>query len=164
MNKKTILVVEDEMGPRESLKMILGAHYQIELAENGLKAMEILERQSIDGITMDLRMPGPSGIDALKQIKKRWPAIQVLVITGYATLKTALDAIRHGAFNYLQKPFDIDELVDVMQKMVAKKNQMEGVGGLNLPEREYPVASPSPPTVKSAAFAFSDFENIHEAD
>ena len=161
MKTKTILVVEDEMGPRESLKMILGPHYNVELAENGLRAVEILEKRLIDGVTMDLRMPGPSGIEALKRIKKRWPSIQVLVITGYATLRTALDAIRHGAFDYLQKPFNIDELVDTMRRMITKKDQMEAMevlmGGQNIPEAEGVLVSASS---RTPVLAYSDFENI----
>ena len=146
MKEKTILVVEDEMGPRESLKMILGPRYHVETAENGLKAVEILEKKPVDGVTIDLRMPGPSGIEVLKQIRKRWPLTQVLVITGYATLKTALDAIRYGAFNYLQKPFDVDELIDAVRGMIAKKEALEEMAFLtatrSLSEREEALVSP----------------------
>jgi len=163
MGAKTILIVEDEIGPRESLRMILGAHYQVESAENGLMAVEILKRQSIDGVTLDLRMPGPSGIEVLKQIKKKWPSIQVLVITGYATLRTALDAIRYGAFHYLQKPFDIDELVDTMHRMIRKKEQMDHVDSLtnrqNLQNGEESLPSPKSDS-KAPVLAFSDFENM----
>jgi DNA-binding NtrC family response regulator len=122
---KTLLIVEDELGPRESLKMILGSHYNIEVAENGLKAVDILSKKKIDGVTMDLRLPGPCGIEVLKQIKLKFPAIEVLVITGYGTLRTALDAMRYGAYNYLLKPFNIDEVVDLIRKMLDRKDQME---------------------------------------
>jgi len=163
MQTKTILIVEDEMGPRESLKMILSPHYHVQSAENGLKAIAILEKQEIDGVTMDLRMPGPSGIEVLKQIKKRWPSIQILVITGYATLRTALDAIRYGAFHYLQKPFDIDELVDTMKRMIVKKTLLEEMAFLtnnkNLAENEGVLVSPLPNKI-SPAFSYSDFEDM----
>ena len=161
MKAKTVLVVEDEMGPRESLKMILGSHYHVELAENGLRAVEILQKQKVDAVTLDLRMPGPSGIEDLKHIKSRWPSIQVLVITGYATLRTALDAIRHEAFHYLQNPFDIDELVDTMRRMILKKEQME--------EMDFLVRSKDPsknavvPLSEelSPLFAASDFDHLN---
>jgi len=125
MDTKTILVVEDELGPRESLKMILGSKYHVEVAENGIKAFEMLSKKNIDGITMDLRMPGPSGIEVLKQIKAKFPSIEVLVITGYGTLRTALDAMRYGAYNYILKPFNIDEIVGTMERMLLKKKKMD---------------------------------------
>lgn len=129
--EETVLIVDDELGPRESLKMILKSHYRIESAENGMAAMGILlEEKKIDLVTMDIRMPGPSGIEVLKKIKERWPSVEVLMVTGYGTLRTAMDAIHYGACDYLLKPFDIDEIVAVVRKGLARKKQNDEMNRL----------------------------------
>ena len=127
--KRTILVVDDEIGPRESLKMILKPFYNIETAEDGIKALEIIQQKEIDLVTLDLKMPGPHGGEILKQIKQKNPDIEVLIITGYGSLKSAIDGIRHGACDYLIKPFNISEIINIINKALAKKKKMEELKG-----------------------------------
>lgn len=129
VSKRTILIVDDEIGPRESLKMILKPFYNVETAEDGIKALEIIQQKEIDLVTLDLKMPGPHGGEVLKQIKQNNPDIEVLIITGYGSLKSAIDGIRHGACDYLIKPFNISEIINIINKALAKKKKMEELKG-----------------------------------
>lgn len=123
--KHTILIVDDESGPRESLKMILKPFYEIEIAEDGPQALEIIQKKQIDLVTLDLKMPGMQGEEVLSRIKKDHPEIEVMIITGHGTLKTAIALIRKGASGYELKPFTIAEIVMNISKLIERKNKME---------------------------------------
>lgn len=125
VSKGTILIVDDEIGPRESLKMILKPFYKIETAENGARALEILREKEIDLVTLDLKMPGMDGAEALKEIKQKNPEVEVLIITGYGSLKSAIDGIRHGACDYVLKPFNISEIITIINKALNKRKKMK---------------------------------------
>ena len=103
----TILVVDDEVGPRESLRMILKPTYEVYTASNGQEALQFIRREKIDLVTLDLKMPGISGIDVLKEINKLNADIEVVIITGYGTLTNAVEAIRYGAVDFISKPFNV---------------------------------------------------------
>ncbi len=124
-SKKSLLIVDDEIGPRESLKMILKPFYHIETAEDGMKALEILSQKQIDLVTLDLKMPGPHGGEILKEIRQKYPDVEVLIITGYGSLKSAIDGIRHGACDYLLKPFNISEITNIIDKALIKKKKSD---------------------------------------
>ncbi len=119
--KAAVLIVDDELGPRESLKMVLKPFYQIYSAENGERALEIIRKHPIDLVTLDLKMPGMSGTDTLREIKKINDQIEVIIITGFGSLKTAMEGIRYGAADYLLKPFDIAELVSIVNRTLEHK-------------------------------------------
>lgn len=121
----TILIVDDESGPRESLKMILKPFYNIETAGDGLQALEIIQKKQIDLVTLDLKMPGMQGEEVLGRIKQTHPEIEVLIITGHGTLKNAIELIRKGASGYELKPFTITELVTNVSKTLDRKKKME---------------------------------------
>lgn len=123
--KHTILIVDDESGPRESLKLILKPFYNIETAENGLQALETIQKRKIDLVTLDLKMPGMQGEEVLSRIKETHPEIEVLIITGHGTLKNAIELIRRGASGYELKPFTITEMVLNISKLLERKNKME---------------------------------------
>lgn len=123
--KKTILIVDDESGPRESLKMILKPFYNIEIAENGLRALEIIQKKKIDLVTLDLKMPGMQGDEVLSRIKETHPEIEVLIITGYGTLKNAISLIQRGASGYEMKPFNIVEVVTNIAKAIERRQKLE---------------------------------------
>lgn len=127
--KKRILIVDDEAGPRESLQMILKPYYDIETAEDGNKALEILRNKEIDLVTLDLKMPGPPPDELLKKIKAKNPNIQVIIITGYGSLKNAIDGIRLGACDFIIKPFDIPELANAIKKGLSEKRKKDALGG-----------------------------------
>jgi len=121
----TILVIEDEVGPRESIKIILKPYYRVIAAENGIKALEILQKEKIDLITLDLRMPELAGEEVLKRIKQIKPEIEVIIISGHGSVKSALDGVRHGAADYLLKPFAISDLVNTIKKALRRKQRAE---------------------------------------
>ncbi|MBI1822794.1 MAG: response regulator [Nitrospirae bacterium] len=123
--KSTILIVDDESGPRESLKMILKPFYNIETAENALQALDIIGKKQIDLITLDLKMPGMNGEEALLRIKEKQPSIEVLIITGNGSAKHAIDLIRKGASGYEFKPFNISKIVMNISKTLDRKKKME---------------------------------------
>ena len=103
----TILVVDDEKGPRESLRMILRPTYEVLCARDGLEALEILRTEAIDLVTLDLNMPGIQGEEMMRTIRREFPNVELIVITGYGTLENAAEAVRYGVSDYLQKPFDV---------------------------------------------------------
>ncbi|HZR45520.1 MAG TPA: response regulator [Candidatus Manganitrophaceae bacterium] len=121
----TILVIEDEVGPRESIKIILKPYYRVVSAENGIKALEILQKEKIDLITLDLRMPELAGEEVLKKIKEIKPEIEVIIISGHASVKSALDGVRYGAADYLLKPFAISDLINTIKKALRRKQRAE---------------------------------------
>lgn len=128
-NMGNILIVDDENGPRESLKMILRLHYNIVEANGGFQALQIIREQQIDLVTLDLRMPEMDGTIVLMAIKKHDPTIQVLIITGYATLANAVELVKLGACGYLVKPFQIPRLLNDVAKAIDKRRK---VNQLNL--------------------------------
>ena len=119
--KPNILIVDDELGPRESLRMILKPSYNVLIAEDGYQALEIIKQVPIDLITLDLRMPGLSGIDVLKEVRESNKDIQVIVITGYGSLGTITTASQYGVYDYISKPFNVSDVTMVVQKSLDKK-------------------------------------------
>lgn len=116
-----ILVVDDEFGPRESLRMVLKPLYNVYIAENGQKAIETIQSTSIDLVTLDLRMQGLQGTDVLREIKRINSDIEVIIVTGYGSLNSAIDGIRFGAFDYIQKPFNVAEILSTINKSIERK-------------------------------------------
>lgn len=124
-SKRTILIVDDEGGPRESLKMVLKPFYDIETAEDGFQALETIQNKHIDLVTLDLKMPGMQGEEVLSRIKETHSDIEVLIITGHGTLKNAINLIQKGASGYELKPFNIAELVTNISKTLERKQKLE---------------------------------------
>ena len=120
-SKGTILVVDDEVGPRESLRMILKPLYEVHTARGGEEALRFIQSKDIDVATLDLSMPGLSGIDVLKEIKKLRPNTEVIVITGYGTLNNAQEAIRFGAGDFISKPFNVADVISIVAKSFERR-------------------------------------------
>lgn len=120
--KPHILVVDDEMGPRESLKVILNPHYTVHVAERGGQALELLGKFPVDLVTLDLKMPGLSGINVLEKIKQYDPDIEAIIITGYGSLDTAIEGLRLGAFDYISKPFDVNHILALVKRGLERRN------------------------------------------
>jgi DNA-binding NtrC family response regulator len=120
--KGTILIVDDEVGPRESLRMILKPIYEIHTAVDGEEALRLIRNENIDLVTLDLRMPGLSGIEVLREIKKIRPDVEVIVITGYGTLTNAQEAIRFGAGDFISKPFNVADIIAIISKSFERRN------------------------------------------
>jgi DNA-binding NarL/FixJ family response regulator len=111
MNKSSILIVDDEESIRISLKGFLSKKYYTQTAASASIALEILHNDHYDLILTDIMMDNMNGIELLKNIKKSFPAIQVLLMTGYSSLDTAIEAIRQGASDYLVKPCSKNEIL-----------------------------------------------------
>jgi len=121
MEKRKILVVDDEAIARDNLAFILKKDgYLPLLAENGQQAIEILRQEEVDLVLTDLRMKGQDGIAVLTETKNLWPSTEVVVITGYASVDTAVEAMSHGAYYYIAKPFKINELRAIVEKALEK--------------------------------------------
>jgi putative nucleotidyltransferase with HDIG domain len=125
--RATILVVDDEMGPRESLRMILRPTYEVLCARDGIEALEILRTTPIDLVTLDLNMPGIQGEELMRTIRREFPSVELIVITGYGTLENAAEAVRYGVSDYLQKPFDV---VQVSASVFRALSRRRGRGQL----------------------------------
>lgn len=120
-----ILIIDDEQGPRESIKMVLGDDHRCLLARNGLEGLKILEQEPIDLVILDLKMPGLSGIEILEIIRSKDTEIEVILLTGFGTLETAQKAIRLGIFDYMSKPFDVTHLRKVVRGAIERKFSSE---------------------------------------
>jgi signal transduction histidine kinase len=120
--KSHILVVDDEMGPRESLKMILNPYYNVHVAERGGQAVEMLGKLPVDLVTLDLKMPGLSGIHVLEKLKEYDPDIEAIIITGYGSLDTAIEGLRLGAFDYISKPFDVNHILSLVRRGLERRS------------------------------------------
>jgi response regulator RpfG family c-di-GMP phosphodiesterase len=120
-NTSNILIVDDEIGPRESLRMVLKPNYNVYTVENGYAAIQMIQQVEMDVLTLDLKMPGMNGIDTLKEIRMISPDVMVIIITGYGTLKSAIEAIRYGVFDYIPKPFNVPEILSIIDKSIQRR-------------------------------------------
>jgi putative two-component system response regulator len=116
-----VLVVDDERGPRESLRMILSPTYDVVLVASGAEALEILHTTPVDVVTLDLAMPGLRGQELMRAIRLDFPDVEVIVITGHGSLESATDAIRHGICDYLQKPFDVVQVTAAVYRALTRR-------------------------------------------
>ncbi len=123
--RPTVLVIDDEAGPRDALKVILRPFCTIYCAESATAALDILSHKPIDLITLDQKLPDRHGLELLQDIKHTYPDIEVVIVTGYGSLKCAMEGIRHGAAGYLLKPFNINELTSLIQQTVEKKRRLD---------------------------------------
>ncbi len=122
ISKESILVVDDESGPRESLRMILKPMYDVHTAENGQEAINFISQKKMDLVTLDLNMPGLSGIEVLKEIKKIQPDIEVMIVTGYGTLEKAQEAFRYRVRDFISKPFNVTDIIASVSKAFDQRN------------------------------------------
>jgi signal transduction histidine kinase len=119
--RASLLIVDDERGPAESLRMIFKPSYNVFMASGGQQALDILRSTPIDVVTLDLRMPAMSGVEVMERIKELDPDIEVIIVTGYSSLDSALRGLRHGVFDYISKPFDVPQISDLVRRAVARR-------------------------------------------
>ena len=123
--KSTVLVVDDEKGPRESLRMILSPEHRVLVATDGHEALAIMASERVDAVTVDLNMPGMKGDALFRWIRKDHPQTEVIVITGYGSLESAVEGLRHGIFDYLSKPFDVVQVSNTVRRALARRESRE---------------------------------------
>jgi response regulator RpfG family c-di-GMP phosphodiesterase len=119
--RSRILIVDDEKGPRESLRMILSPGYEVLCAGGGTEALEALQTAPVDVVTLDLNMPGIKGEALMHSIRSEYPDVEVIVITGYGTLKSATEGLRAGICDYLAKPFDVVQVTAAVSRAVTRR-------------------------------------------
>ena len=106
-----VLVVDDHRQARESMTEVLrAAGYRVNCAASAFEALKLLDREKFDCIVTDLKMPGMDGIEFIVQVEQRRLGAQVVMVTAHASVATAVEAMRHGAFDYIEKPFNADQL------------------------------------------------------
>jgi len=118
-----ILIVDDENGPRQSLRMVLKEDYDIRLATGVDDALSQLAEETVDLIVTDIRMPHKTGMDLLKAVREGFGDIEIIILTGYGELDTAMKAIEYGAFAYLEKPFDHDKMMEKVRACMEKRRR-----------------------------------------
>jgi len=118
---RSVLIVDDEVGVRESLKMILKKEYEVFLAKDAEEAFSKIKEQSPDVILLDIILPGLDGLRVLERIKQNDPDSIVIMITATNTAKTAVEAMKLGAYHYVTKPFDNDELRLIISRSLSEK-------------------------------------------
>jgi two-component system OmpR family response regulator len=130
MDEFRVLLVDDEDDFRETLqKRLRNRKLQVEGAENGYKALELLQAQDFDVVVLDVKMPGLDGIDTLKEIKIKKPDVEVIMLTGHASVESGIQGMQLGAFDYVMKPVPLDELLDKMRQAYERKAMRAAHGG-----------------------------------
>ena len=116
-----MLVVDDERGSRESLRMILAPHHNVIQAGSGAEALEALRTSKVELMTLDLNMPGMKGEDVMRVVRSEFPQVEIIVITGCGTLESATSGIRYGICDYLQKPFDVVQVTASVMRALSRQ-------------------------------------------
>lgn len=120
--KNTIMVVDDEPIIRHAIEAIFRDDYNVFNAANGQDAVDLVRREKIDLILMDVKMPGTlDGIGALREVKKIDPTIEVIMVTAVKDKYILDDAMKYGARDYIEKPFDIDDLINRVYRIIFEK-------------------------------------------
>ena len=127
--KPNILIVEDQLGVRETLKMILKPFNAVKVAEDGKKCLEMLSAHDFDLVTLDIKLPDQSGIDLLRKIKRTNPDVEVIIITGFPEFKSTMDAVNLGASSFILKPFNHTDLLTKVNEAARKKMQLDQLKG-----------------------------------
>jgi DNA-binding NtrC family response regulator len=123
---KKILVIDDEAIVRISCeRTLLPEGYDVRLATNGRDGIALMEKEKFSLVLLDLKMPDMDGIEVLNKINTTWPDTKVVMVTGYSTVDTAVQALRLGAYNFIEKPFTPDTLLGAVKEVFEKS---EGTG------------------------------------
>ena len=122
MDSLSVLLVDDEVEFLETLeKRLKKRKLSVTGARNGEDALELLQRVPVDVVVLDVKMPGMGGLEVLRRIKELKPRVEVIMLTGHANVEMAIEGMELGAFDYLMKPMDIDELLYKLQDAYKKK-------------------------------------------
>jgi len=120
--RPVILIVDDDPGIRESFRLILEEHYELIEAGDGRQAIEIVRTSDIDLVLLDIRLPEMDGIEVLERIKALDDQVEVILVTAVKTVRTAVAAMKLGAFDYVTKPFEEDDLLSVVRRALERRS------------------------------------------
>ena len=123
----TVLVVDDENGIRQAFKMVLKDRFNVLLAENGKEAEEFLAKNPVDLILLDIMLPDVNGLDLLEKLKSLDPNPEVIMVTAVKEIQSAVRAIKLGAYEYIIKPFLVDDVINIINRALEKRNLMKQV-------------------------------------
>lgn len=127
MDKFRVLIVDDEIDFLETIvKRLRDRNLEVTGVESGLKALELMDSRDFDVVVLDVRMPGLDGIDTLKEMKRKRPLVEVIMLTGHASVESGIQGMQIGAFDYVMKPVPLDELLDKMRQAYERKLLQEG--------------------------------------
>jgi DNA-binding NtrC family response regulator len=122
-----ILLVDDEGDFVEMLSLRLEAvGEEVTPAHSGAECLQVLEQRDVDVVILDVKMPGMDGIETLQEIKRRFPLVEVILMTGHGTVESAIEGQALGAFDYLLKPADFNELMEKLEAAREKKAELNG--------------------------------------
>ena len=127
MKDPIVLLVDDEAPFVDTMtKRLTKRNLNVQKAYSGQEALDALAHHNrIDVVILDVKMPGMDGIETLKAIRKDYPLVEVIMLTGHATVETSIEGMRQGAFDYLMKPCDMDVLLEKVKAAAAKKYDHE---------------------------------------
>ena len=122
---KLMLVDDEERFLTTTQKLLAKKGHDVLTATSGMEALEILKQKNMHVVVLDVKMPGMDGIETLKEIKRRFPLVEVIMLTGHATVESAVDGLKSGATDYLMKPTEIDDLLQKAEAAFAKRQELE---------------------------------------
>ncbi|NDY72775.1 response regulator [Desulfobacter hydrogenophilus] len=126
MEKMKLLLVDDETRYLETTKKLIERKgYEVWTAPSGEKALQTMAAHNIHVVVLDVKMPGMDGNETLKQIKELYPLTEVIMLTGHATVDSAIDGLKSGAWDYLMKPADIEEIIEKAELAFQKRMNQE---------------------------------------
>ena len=128
--KPILLIVDDETGPRESLRIVFKDRYHCVMANCGREGIEYARTHPVDAAILDIKMPDLTGVDVLRELKGINPNIECVMLTGYETIETARAAVHYGAADYLNKPFDVFSVRQVLDRCMERRRAKLAVEGL----------------------------------
>ncbi|MCW8799524.1 MAG: response regulator [Desulfobacter sp.] len=121
-----ILIVDDEKDFVEMFSLRLTRQGEkVSVAYSGQEALDLLEKTKIDVVILDIRMPGMDGIETLKKIKSSYPLVEVIMLTGHGSTETAVEGMKEGAFDYLLKPADFEDISEKVANAWKRKDEQE---------------------------------------
>jgi DNA-binding NtrC family response regulator len=122
---KMMLVDDEERFLFTTQKLLSKKGYEVLTAKSGSEALENLRLHNIHVVVLDVKMPGMDGIETLNAIKKAYPLVEVIMLTGHATVESAIDGLKSGARDYLMKPTDVNELLEKAEEAFARRRRLE---------------------------------------
>ncbi len=128
MEKFKLLIVDDEQDFLETIiKRLKARAIDVTGAESGYKALELIDGREFDVVILDVKMPGLDGIETLRELKKKKPLLEVIMLTGHASVESGIQGMQLGAFDYVMKPVALDELLEKVRQAYERKLLQEGM-------------------------------------
>src|SRR5260370_39413893 len=143
MATRILIVDDDPFICRQLEELYSSQQYAVSSAPNAPEALRLLQEHEFSLAVVDLKIPGTDGIGLTREIRDRWPDLDVIMITGYASIKGAVEAIKQGASDYITKPFQKEEILLATEKILEKRRLLYAT---SCPPTQRPRRPPSPPT------------------